>query len=274
VDGCTITKTLPVTVFNASLSVSNDLVVCAGETFSVSGTGTATGAYSWTPGNISSPSFTETLNNEQIIQYGLLYTYGTPGNECFLTDTVTVQVLRDFAIKIVADPDSVYNVGEAVMLDAVIQPSQILTGFTFSWLENNTLPIGNTQEITVTSQTTENTIAYTVTVVSPNGCSQVETIVMRVLQPKVEIPNAFTPNGDGSNDAFRLAIIEGVVVLERLEVYNRWGQKVYESTDAAAEWDGRTDGKDAPSDVYVYKIRYRRGDGSLVLDSGEVTLLR
>jgi large repetitive protein len=273
-DGCKLVDSVKVTVFNATLDVSEDVTVCAGEPFSVSATGSATGSYLWTPGSFTTPSFTQTLNNEQTIDYTVLYTYGTPGNECQLDSSVSVQVLRNFMVNIVADPDSVLNLGESVLLDAVILPSQSVNGFTFDWLESNTTAVGNTEQITVTPATADTFIVYTVTVTSPSGCTQVETIRFRILQPKVEYPNAFTPNGDDANDSFGLVVTEGTVTVERLEIYNRWGAKIYESTDANAHWDGKSDGKDAPSDVYVYKIRWRRGDGSLTLKSGEVTLLR
>ncbi len=274
-NGCSITKELPVTVFTATLSVTDEFSICAGEEFTLSATGSATGSYLWTPGDNAAPSFADTVFTEQIIDYALLYTIGTPGNECYLNDTVTVNVLPNFNIKIVADPDSSFNAGESVMLDAVIQPSQSLNGFTFEWLENNTTTVGNTQQISVTPVTSDPSIIYTVTVVSPNGCSQVQTIEFRVFQPIVAVPNAFTPNGDGFNDVFRLAVLEGKVTVERFEIYNRWGQKVFESFEPEAAWNGRSGDTDMPSEVYIYKIRYRRGDGSLVKPlSGEVTLIR
>jgi gliding motility-associated-like protein len=269
-DGCSVTKKLDVTVFKATLSVSDDVMVCAGVPFTLSATGTATGTYLWTPDSIMAPSFTQTLNAEQTINYSVLYTYGTPGNECYLSDTVQVKVLRNFGLSIVADPDSLLNAGEMVTLDAIISPSQNLSGFTFNWLENNITNIGNTEQVSTTAMTADTSIRYTVVVVSPNGCSQTKTIRLGVLQPIVEYPNAFTPNNDGANDSFGLAVLEGIAIVESMEIFNRWGQKIYESQEPDARWDGR----DAPSDIYVYKIRWRRSDGSLTIKVGEVTLLR
>ena len=77
-----------------------------------------------------------------------------------------------------------------------------------------------------------------------------------------------------TNDSFGLAIVEGVANIQTMEVYNRWGQKVFESADPNARWDGTVDGKDAPSDVYIYVIFYRGGDNALQFAKGEVTLLR
>ncbi|MGI9160772.1 MAG: gliding motility-associated C-terminal domain-containing protein, partial [Saprospiraceae bacterium] len=88
-------------------------------------------------------------------------------------------------------------------------------------------------------------------------------------------PNAFTPNGDEYNSTFGLVVLEGTAMVENMQIYNRWGQLVFESTDPNARWDGRYNGEDQPSDVYLYVIRWRRADGALqpVL-KGDVFLLR
>lgn len=83
------------------------------------------------------------------------------------------------------------------------------------------------------------------------------------------IPNTFTPNGDGLNDVFFLA---GAECLERarLEIYNRWGQLVFETDDPFNEfWDGTFQGKDVPQGVYPYIFYHYRGQRK-----GTVTLFR
>lgn len=270
---CTITKTLKATVLNATLDVTDDLVVCSGIPFTIAATGSATGTYAWTPGG-NEASFTDVLNSAQTVHYALLYTYGPPGNECSLTDTVTVVSKPGFNIKIVADPDSSFNAGDEIMLDAVIQPSQNVNGFQFEWLENGVTSVGTTEQVTLKPETIDTSIEYVIYATNTNGCSDTAIIRFRVYQPVVEYPNAFTPNGDGSNDAFGIVITEGKANVEMLEIYDRWGQKVYQSTEPNARWDGTIKGKDAPSDVYVFKVRWRGGDGALHYKSGEVNLLR
>ena len=159
------------------------------------------------------------------------------------------------------------------MLDAFV-PGTNVTNFTFDWLENNTKPVGDEQQIKVKPITTDSTVTYFVTVVSPSGCVQTESITFSIIQSNVKFPNAFTPNGDGANDFFGLAIVGGVANVEKMEVYSRWGQKVFASNDPGARWDGNIDGKNAPSDVYVFIIFWRSGDGALSFERGEVTLLR
>jgi gliding motility-associated-like protein len=270
---CTVEKTLNVVVLNASLTVTPDLKVCVGQPFTLNATGTSTGTYEWNPGN-DEPSITDKIDTQGSVNYALLYTYGPPGNTCQIVDTVNVSTYPEFSVEIIADPDSTLNAGDPIELDANIVPSQILNGFTFSWLENGTTPIGDTQQITYTPETLDTSLYFDVKVTAPSGCMETATFRIRVIQPDVNIPNAFTPNSDDANDTFGLTIVEGKAVTERMEIYSRWGQLVYEDTSPAAVWDGRVDNQDAPSDVYVYRIRWRRGDGSLVISTGQVTLIR
>jgi gliding motility-associated-like protein len=88
----------------------------------------------------------------------------------------------------------------------------------------------------------------------------------------LHIPNAFTPNGDGNNDVFRVVPYEGSEVISSLEIYDRWGVKVYENKGNSG-WDGTINDKPGPSDVYVYIVTVNCGEliGKRV---GDVTLLR
>lgn len=60
-----------------------------------------------------------------------------------------------------------------------------------------------------------------------------------------------------------------------LMIYNRWGQRVFETTDIEQGWTGEVNGKMSPSDVYIYKIEYGFGENrKSVVQSGDVTLIR
>jgi len=211
----------------------------------------------------------DTLNSSA--QYTLLFEYG---DGCTATDTLNVTVLPNFMVRIVTDPDTTrVALGEPILLDAFV-PGLNVDDFSFEWLEDNTDPVGNTQQITVTPVPTDSFVTYVVTVVSPSGCIQTEAITFTIVPPTIKVPNAFTPNGDGANDDFGLVEVEGGATIEKMEVYSRWGQKVFNSNEPKARWDGSIDGKPAPSDVYVYIIFWRAGDGALMVEKGEVTLLR
>jgi gliding motility-associated-like protein len=89
----------------------------------------------------------------------------------------------------------------------------------------------------------------------------------------VDVPNAFTPNGDGSNDRFSFTSSGDVGEVLRFQVFNRWGQVVYDN-ESAEGWDGQKDGSPQPSDVYAYIIVIRALDGEEVTFQGDVTLIR
>lgn len=265
---CTVTHKLQVTVFNPQMVVSEDMTVCAGETVTISADAFLTGDYEWTPGG-TDPTFEVVATASS--QYFLRFEYG---EGCVYEDTVKVTVVPNFTLKLVTDPDTNrINAGDPIFLDAFV-PGMNVSGFSFEWLENNSNLVGSSQQITVTPVTTDSTISYEVTVVSPSGCIQTASVEFIIVQPNIKVPNAFTPNGDGANDSFGLAIVEGVAIIEKMEIYSRWGQRVFSSSDPNARWDGAIDGKPAPSDVYAFVIFWRGGDGALRYESGEVTLLR
>ena len=94
------------------------------------------------------------------------------------------------------------------------------------------------------------------------------------------LPNAFTPDGDSDNDTFNGIISErcqDVVAITNLRIWNRWGQLVYESATGDA-WDGMHDGKEAPSDAYLFsmdvEITEDPEDIELRTFKGDVTLIR
>lgn len=89
-------------------------------------------------------------------------------------------------------------------------------------------------------------------------------------------PNAFTPDGDGMNDIFRPEVFCNVSDYH-LEVFSRWGKKVFETVDPAEGWNGRTDGQPLPVDVYAWQLSYtfkQKGRPTAIKRHGEVSLLR
>jgi trimeric autotransporter adhesin len=106
------------------------------------------------------------------------------------------------------------------------------------------------------------------------GCEDEYSITISVNAPSsIEIPNVFTPNGDGVNDVFRIIGDH----LESLEgrIFNRWGQLVYDWNGYRGGWDGRTNsGVEASEGVYYYKITAKGIDGKNYEFIGNVTLVR
>ncbi|MBK8196531.1 MAG: gliding motility-associated C-terminal domain-containing protein [Lewinellaceae bacterium] len=109
-----------------------------------------------------------------------------------------------------------------------------------------------------------------------SSCTKEQTIkIISGVAPDA-VPNAFTPNGDGVNDRFK-PVFFCPVLTSRFSIFNRWGKKVFESQNPDDAWDGKVDGKEAPSDVYVWLLEYeavREGIGQKLTQKGSVALLR
>ena len=109
-----------------------------------------------------------------------------------------------------------------------------------------------------------------------NGCDNDLSKIVEIGAKEDVFPNAFTPNGDGTNDVFR-PVFPCEVVFSNLKVFSRWGELVFETNEPLTGWDGRINGLDAPSDVYVWRVEYeaiRSGEQLHFVAKGGVTLLR
>ncbi len=91
----------------------------------------------------------------------------------------------------------------------------------------------------------------------------------------VNIPNGFSPNGDGLNDAFRPLGSAEFVTEYQISIWNRWGQEMYRSTDPLSSgWDGNFNGQPAITGVYAYVVTYKNVYGESKVLKGNITLTR
>ena len=136
------------------------------------------------------------------------------------------------------------------------------TQYTFDHWELLDIP---SPSATVDSITTDLTQPQTIVAVYNEGPP--------VVLGNVFIPTAFSPNGDQNNDVFYLHGLEPSQTFT-FRVFNRWGQIVFETTTMSQGWDGTTNGKADPSDVYAYMIEVSNPDGTTESKSGNITLMR
>jgi gliding motility-associated-like protein len=115
---------------------------------------------------------------------------------------------------------------------------------------------------------TENQL-YQLTVTGDHNCTDTASVTVKLLR-EVKVPNVFSPNGDGINDFWQLPNLSdypGCTV----EVFNRYGQRVYYSLGYDVPWNGTQTGKALPVGVYYYIIKLKNGFDTL---TGSVTILR
>lgn len=117
-------------------------------------------------------------------------------------------------------------------------------------------------------------VVLTVTGFSEYGCVNTADIHVNIdYEIRDIMPNAFTPNGDGKNDIFRLAGITYQKLI-KFRVFDRWGKVVFQSNDISNGWDGTINGTPAAIGTYFYVAEFSYPDGKIKEYKGDVTLIR
>lgn len=113
------------------------------------------------------------------------------------------------------------------------------------------------------------TVAYT-----KDYWQDAQPITIQISESKLEMPNAFSPNGDGINDIYKAKSGHQSLVEFHAYIFNRWGQKLYEWTDPDGGWDGKYNGKDVKQGVYFVLVKAKGADGRKYNIKKDVNLLR
>ncbi len=195
------------------------------------------------------------------------------GFGCDSIIVTTLSIMTDEAyhqtLQINSNPASPVSVGVKVEL-TIVNP---IPGAQYEWYRNGvSLGISN-EKIEVEYLNAKDSVYARMVAPADEICSADGAIKLEWIFPSFKLPNAFTPNGDGENDQFRAVIDEGVEIVE-MTIVSRWGQTMY-SASGNQGWDGKFNGKNAPSDTYLYLIKYRLDPKSEVVElKGALTLIR
>lgn len=118
---------------------------------------------------------------------------------------------------------------------------------------------------------------YIITVTDNNGCESMDTVQISLRDDcdfKLVMPTAFSPNGDGANETYKPVYV-GIPTSFEMRIFNRWGEKVYETTDIDFGWNGRYKGVDQTMETYVWTVGYTYGPSGIKKNlMGNLTLLR
>jgi gliding motility-associated-like protein len=147
-----------------------------------------------------------------------------------------------------AGPDRVYVKGYPVTLSAIASGEDI----SFNWNPVLYMDDPGVMQPTVTPP---NDITYTLSVQSAFHCNNKDSVNVRVVDG-IFVPTAFTPNGDGKNDSWRIPFLD-IGLGADVKVFNRWGQLVYHVSSATVSWDGNLNGQPQASGTYVYFISFK-----------------
>ncbi len=244
------------------LQTSPDVTVCPGQSVSLYAEGAST--YSWQPAALCNDpkSATPTVTVEATTQFVVV---GTDINGCSQQDSVLVSVYDVIGALTVMEDTSVC-MGRPVQLRAQ-------GGVFYSWYPTEGLSCSTCA--TPTQAKVMNDMIFVVFAWDSNQCalgSDTVRIFVDTQCAYVALPTAFSPNGDGKNDFFR-PLAKGLIAY-RLQVFNRWGEKVFESESWHDGWDGTWRGKAQPSGTYVWTMWGQLEDNTIIERSGNVTLLR
>jgi len=175
-------------------------------------------------------------------------------------------------------PDAILNRDTLIYLGGFVPvrlSNTCATGFTWSPAEGVVPPVIANAVITPTRAGVQ---VYELNLFD-QGCIATDTIRINVVDPtsldcdSVFLPKAFTPNNDGLNETFGISNPFAVPQLLSFEIFDRWGGRVFATTDPFARWDGSHQGTPVNPGVLLYRVRYRcQGEQREV--AGSVTVLR
>ncbi len=218
--------------------------------------GTGTYTYSWTP----ALGTTSSLSN---LASGAYSVDVVDANGCTASENYIVGVTGGLTITVNPTIDEILA-GESVQITAS-------GATTYTWTPTTGLSCTNCSN-PIASPTV--TTTYTVTGTDASGCvgTASVTIIVEQLCGEIFIPTIFSPNDDGLNDLE--CVMGGCVNTMVFAIYNRWGEKVFESNTLDYCWDGTYKGKKVNTGVYVYKLNAILNDGTEIEKAGNINVVR
>ena len=221
--------------------------------------------YSWSPTlGLDNPSaFSPVASPDQTTGYTLSISDSTcPGYD------------TSFTVEVVVNPSPFVTAQKDNDIDCSVHSAQLHAdgALSYSWSPATGLDNPNSP---MPVATTDSTTTYVVKGTGSNGCYAYDTVTVAVTATGANtfvVPNAFTPNGDGHNDCFGVQRW-GDVQLEQMEIYNRWGLRVFSTRNPSDCWDGTYHGQPQPTGGYPYVIRAHTYCGEITR-TGVVMLVR
>lgn len=249
----------PVTVIQPVVPLVTDSVaICEGQRTTLSASGGNT--FSWTPSfglNITDGS--RVVANPSITT---VYTVDI-SYDSFCGKTATVMVTVNPNPTVFAGNDASYNMNDAIFVTA------LGTG-TLTWVQGEDILCRDCPQTQVYPTRSG---CYVVQAVNEEGCSASDDICIELTEDfTLYVPNSFTPNGDGINDQF---VFFGENISDAtLEIYDRWGAKIFYSADFHTGWDGTFKDALCPVGSYTYVIKYTGLNRKKYTKTGNVNLMK
>ncbi len=256
-NGCLATGTINVgSNLSLPINISGLSALCSGHTTTLTASGAT--SYTWSTGdNSSSIIVTPSVNT----------TYTVTGISGVCSGTALVNISVNTTPTVTATPlTATIAIGDNVSLNAS-------GANTYSWT-----PAAGLNNPNISNPVASNTITtdYCVWGTATNGCSDSACIkvIVDANCGDLFIPNVFSPNDDGNNDKLCVYGTRCIVQDFLFVIYDRWGEKVFESTDKNECWDGMYRGQKLNQATFVYYIKGTKYDGSTIDKKGNITLIK
>ncbi|PBQ32435.1 hypothetical protein CNR22_11855 [Sphingobacteriaceae bacterium] len=194
-----------------------------------------------------------------------IITYSIAEQNCIASGSKTTSIIILEAPLLTVSPDTRIAPGKTAVLE-------VKGGYTYSWSPATDMSCSNCSDPEVSPKVTT---IYCVTSAS-SGCVSKRCIYVEVTCDTggdLSLPNAFTPNGDGNNDLFCIQGWDLCTTHFSVLIFNRWGEKVFESSNSSFCWDGTFKGKVLNPDVFIYSVSASFSDGRQVSKKGNINLL-
>jgi len=271
---CIEESEVTISSYPLNIDLANSMALCFGESTEIELINMATDqelTYNWTPIADILSGATSSIPEVNPEETTMFYVDVTNQIGCTATDSIEVLVENlETELFISAVPDTILlGSGETSQLMTTDDDS-----YKYDWQPSGSL---DDNEVFNPIASPEETTTYTVEITGELGCiteRSVEVVVvdLECREPFVFIPNAFTPNNDNENDVLyvRGSNIDEVF----MTVYNRWGEKMFETNDKSIGWDGTFKNKQLPPDVYGYYMQIKCFNGMEYFKKGNVTLIR
>lgn len=263
--GCKDTSEQAFTIYPLpDIWVMPDTFICRGKPVTVRAVGG--NSISWTPSaDLTNPNAYESVA-EPAFTTSFLAVVTDTSTGCKNQDNVLVTVQQPPEIHVSPEDTSVI-IGENVTFTA-----DSLTGVVYQWSPEKFFPCTNCA--TVNAIPFEST-TVTLLVSDDKDCFNIPiNIPVEVREEySVDMPNSFTPNGDGNNDVVYVRGW-GIKRLVEFRIINRWGNEVFFTDNLSEGWDGTYNGKLQNIDTYAYIVRVETWEGNFISKKGTITLLK
>lgn len=269
VAGCTDSITKVIKVSDLELPVLPDVTICEGDTTTIGlANELPNSSYIWMPADgLEEPLKFQTKAFPKSTQTYILSVVQPDG--CSAKTQVKVNVIPKYNNAL--EFEEITLKGTYVTLKILVSG----TNYKYVWQPSALLNCATCSEPQYLADTST---TFNLTLQDSLGCGTYNIIYkIKVIVDKVDLPNVFTPNGDGKNDYFNVVVPGGSakdIRINTFEIYNRWGQKLNTNIIADKGWDGTHDGIPCPSDVYVYVLEIGFLNGDTKKYKGDVSLVR